>query len=146
MWLTWSMFRTEPHADKPCRDSPQYRKPLQQPHRERDLHLPAMVERPSQKLILNRELASLNHTRRQLAPALNTPQVVVRQAAGPERRRQNVGRSNRILNRQVDSDAADGRHRMLGRDLSGASFPESGYTGAWHGTSHHGVRRAAARP
>jgi len=27
---------------------------------------------------------------------------------------------------------------MLGRDLSGASFPESGFTGAWHGTSHHG--------
>ena len=27
---------------------------------------------------------------------------------------------------------------MLGRDLSGASFPESGYVGAWHGTSHHG--------
>src|SRR5262249_35902590 len=27
---------------------------------------------------------------------------------------------------------------MLGRDLSGASFPESGYTGGWHGTSHHG--------
>jgi uncharacterized protein DUF1552 len=27
---------------------------------------------------------------------------------------------------------------MLGRDLSGASFPESGYIGAWHGTSHHG--------
>jgi hypothetical protein len=27
---------------------------------------------------------------------------------------------------------------MLGRDLSGANFPESGYTGGWHGTSHHG--------
>ena len=27
---------------------------------------------------------------------------------------------------------------MLGRDLSGSSFPESGYTGGWHGTSHHG--------
>jgi len=27
---------------------------------------------------------------------------------------------------------------MLGRDLSGASFPESGYNGGWHGTSHHG--------
>jgi Protein of unknown function (DUF1552) len=27
---------------------------------------------------------------------------------------------------------------MLGKDLSGASFPESGYTGGWHGTSHHG--------
>lgn len=27
---------------------------------------------------------------------------------------------------------------MLGKDLSGASFPDSGYTGGWHGTSHHG--------
>jgi len=27
---------------------------------------------------------------------------------------------------------------MLGRDLSGASFPDSGFTGGWHGTSHHG--------
>ncbi|MDE3157977.1 MAG: DUF1552 domain-containing protein [Acidobacteriota bacterium] len=27
---------------------------------------------------------------------------------------------------------------MLGRDLSGASFPESGFNGGWHGSSHHG--------
>jgi hypothetical protein len=27
---------------------------------------------------------------------------------------------------------------MLGRDLSGASFPESGFSGGWHGSSHHG--------
>jgi hypothetical protein len=27
---------------------------------------------------------------------------------------------------------------MLGRDLSGTSFPESGYLGGWHGVSHHG--------
>ena len=27
---------------------------------------------------------------------------------------------------------------MLGKDLSGASFPESGFNGAWHGSSHHG--------
>ena len=27
---------------------------------------------------------------------------------------------------------------MLGRDLSGATFPESGFNGVWHGTSHHG--------
>jgi len=27
---------------------------------------------------------------------------------------------------------------MLGLDLSGSSFPESGFTGGWHGTSHHG--------
>lgn len=27
---------------------------------------------------------------------------------------------------------------MLGKDLSGSSFPDSGFTGGWHGTSHHG--------
>ena len=27
---------------------------------------------------------------------------------------------------------------MLGRDLSGTSFPESGFNGGWHGSSHHG--------
>jgi Protein of unknown function (DUF1552) len=27
---------------------------------------------------------------------------------------------------------------MLGRDLSGNSFPESGFNGGWHGSSHHG--------
>jgi len=27
---------------------------------------------------------------------------------------------------------------MLGKDLSGASFPDSGFTGGWHGSSHHG--------
>ena len=27
---------------------------------------------------------------------------------------------------------------MLGKDLSGATFPESGFNGPWHGTSHHG--------
>ena len=27
---------------------------------------------------------------------------------------------------------------MLGRDLSGTSYPESGFNGGWHGASHHG--------
>jgi Protein of unknown function (DUF1552) len=27
---------------------------------------------------------------------------------------------------------------MVGRDLSGSSFPESGFNGGWHGSSHHG--------
>ena len=27
---------------------------------------------------------------------------------------------------------------MLGRDLSASSFPDSGFEGGWHGTSHHG--------
>src|SRR5207247_4707369 len=27
---------------------------------------------------------------------------------------------------------------MLGRDLTGTTFPESGFNGGWHATSHHG--------
>src|SRR5581483_6022468 len=27
---------------------------------------------------------------------------------------------------------------MLGKDLSGSNFPDSGFNGAWHGSSHHG--------
>ncbi len=27
---------------------------------------------------------------------------------------------------------------MLGRDLTGTSFPEAGFNGGWHGSSHHG--------
>ena len=27
---------------------------------------------------------------------------------------------------------------MLGRDLTGTSFPESGFNGGWHGSSHRG--------
>jgi len=27
---------------------------------------------------------------------------------------------------------------MLGRDLTGITFPESGFNGGWHGSSHHG--------
>jgi len=101
------MFRTNPHANEARGYPPQHRKPLQQAHRERHLHCPATLERPSQKLILNRQLDSLNHTRRQLAPALDTPQIVVRQATGHERCREDVGRGDRVLNRQIDSDATD---------------------------------------
>jgi hypothetical protein len=86
------MFRADPYANEARRYPSQHRKPLQQAHRERHLHFPATLERPSQKLILNRQLDSLNYTRRQLAPALDTPQIVVRQAAGRERPREDVGR------------------------------------------------------
>ena len=38
----------------------------------------------------------------------------------------------------VEGDITRSATFMLGRDLSGASFPESGFNGGWHGTSHHG--------
>jgi hypothetical protein len=38
----------------------------------------------------------------------------------------------------LEGDLTRSMTMMLGRDLSGASFPESGFNGGWHGTSHHG--------
>jgi hypothetical protein len=38
----------------------------------------------------------------------------------------------------LEGDITRSMTYMLGRDLSGASFPESGFNGGWHGSSHHG--------
>src|SRR5216684_778230 len=43
-----------------------------------------------------------------------------------------------LLALAFEGDITRSATMMLGRDLSGSSFPESGYTGGWHGTSHHG--------
>jgi hypothetical protein len=37
-----------------------------------------------------------------------------------------------------EGDITRGATLMLGRDLTGQSFPESGFSGGWHGSSHHG--------
>jgi len=37
-----------------------------------------------------------------------------------------------------EGDITRSQTLMLGRDLSGTSFPESGFNGGWHGSSHHG--------
>jgi hypothetical protein len=75
------MFRADSDADKTRRDPPQHWEPLEQAHRERHLDCAAMLERPSQKPILNQQLAVLNHPGRELAPTLDTQQIVLRHAA-----------------------------------------------------------------
>jgi hypothetical protein len=41
-----------------------------------------------------------------------------------------------------EADITRSATMMMGRDLSGFSYPESGYTGGWHSTSHHGDKPA----
>ncbi len=43
-----------------------------------------------------------------------------------------------LLALAFEADLTRSATYMLGKDLSGASFPDSGFTGGWHGTSHHG--------
>lgn len=42
-----------------------------------------------------------------------------------------------ILALAFEGDLTRSATYMLGKDLSGASFPESGFNGGWHGSSHH---------
>src|SRR5205085_10416396 len=43
-----------------------------------------------------------------------------------------------LLALAFEGDITRSATMMLGRDLSGTSFPESGFNGGWHGSSHHG--------
>jgi hypothetical protein len=43
-----------------------------------------------------------------------------------------------LLALAFEGDLTRSATMMLGKDLSGATFPDSGFTGGWHGTSHHG--------
>jgi hypothetical protein len=43
-----------------------------------------------------------------------------------------------ILALAFEGDLTRSATYMLGKDLSGASFPDSGFNGGWHGSSHHG--------
>jgi len=43
-----------------------------------------------------------------------------------------------LISLAFEGDLTRSATMMLGRDLSGFDFPESGSTGAWHGSSHHG--------
>jgi hypothetical protein len=43
-----------------------------------------------------------------------------------------------LLALAFEADITRSATLMLGRDLSGSSFPESGFNGGWHGSSHHG--------
>jgi len=62
--------------------------------------------------ILNHELNSLRHFRRPSTALLNLLQVVGSQPSRSQRSCQDIGRRNRILNRQIDPHTADRRHRM----------------------------------
>jgi hypothetical protein len=56
----------------------------------------------------------------------------------PENRHQHFRLMYDLMALAFEGDLTRSITFMLGRDLSGASFPESGFTGGWHGTSHHG--------
>src|SRR6516225_12112535 len=70
------------------------------------------VESALDHAILHSELEALCEASRQRSALLHLPQVAIRQSAFAQRRRQRVGGGDRVLDRKVDPDAANRRHRM----------------------------------
>jgi hypothetical protein len=56
----------------------------------------------------------------------------------PESKHVHYGLMFDLMGLAFEGDITRSITLMLGRDLTGQSFPESGFTGGWHGSSHHG--------
>ena len=56
----------------------------------------------------------------------------------PESKHLHYGLMFDLMGLAFEGDITRSITLMLGRDLTGQSFPESGFTGGWHGSSHHG--------
>ena len=57
---------------------------------------------------------ALGDAGRKHAPLLHTAEVILAQHPGRERLPQDVRRRDRVLHREIDADAADGRHGVRG--------------------------------
>ena len=71
------------------------------------------AEHATDDVVLYPHLQPLRPARWRLAPRLHAGQIGVRHMAGAERHgQQEIRRRHRVLDREVDADAADGRHGM----------------------------------
>ena len=106
------MFGTESKSHDARRDAAQDWEPIHKPHWKWHIHRPIRAQRGANQTILKEDLNRLDQPHGQLAPSLNTQEVGRRDFTFPQSRRENVGRSHRILNGHVDSDSTNRRHGM----------------------------------
>ena len=86
--------------------------PLQQPQQKWRIQGLGAAEHATDHVVLYPHLQPLRPARWRLAPRLHAGQIGVRHMAGAERHGQQIRRRHRVLDREVDADAADGRHGM----------------------------------
>ena len=108
------MFGAKAEADYAGREPPQKRHPPQQPDRQRRRHLCGACQHASDHSILQDQLEPLRCARRKLAAALNGFEIPLRNRTLEKPRGENVRGGDRVLDREVDPDATDRRHRMSG--------------------------------
>src|SRR5437773_2319184 len=104
----------DPEADEPPRQAAEPGEARQQPHRRWGPQgTPALQHAPHDP-VLDEHLDPLGHARGPLAAALHAREILGAHPSLAQRRRQQVGGGHRVLDREVDADAADGRHRVRG--------------------------------
>jgi hypothetical protein len=86
-------------------------------------------------------LEDIREIKRRIVSAANSPAAEVDAVVPfgiPESREAHYRIMYDLIALALQADITRSVTLMLGRDLSGTSFPESGYSGGWHGVSHHG--------
>jgi hypothetical protein len=106
------MLGAKPETDESCGNARKEGQGAQQPRKAMKKPRTPVRQHSSDNRALNEELQSLGSARRALSAALNGAQIVFREAAVSKFGDQYVRGGNRVLDRQIDADAADRRHRM----------------------------------
>jgi hypothetical protein len=108
------VFQAEADADE-TRIQPTHRgEALDQPKYQRRRELPGAVpdrtavESALYDAILDQELEALREARRKIAGRLHLAQMVIGEPAFTQRRVENIGGGDRVLNSEVDADATTG--------------------------------------
>ena len=108
------MFRAEADSDDPCRDAAQGRNSSKNPQQARRFEWIRTSQHAPDYSVLHGDLKSLRGARRKLATLLHCAQVLLGDGSLLQARSQNIGGGDGVLDREVDPDAADRRHRMRG--------------------------------
>jgi hypothetical protein len=117
------MLRPDADTDQASWNSAQYREAGQHPKGERGLKLTAPPEHARDDSVLEHDLETLCHARGQLPAPLHPPQMVDGELLGTQSLGKLVSGGHRILNGQVDANAADRRHGV--RSVADAKQPRA---------------------
>jgi hypothetical protein len=109
------MLAPDAEADQPCRDSPKKRDPLEQAQRPGHLvqHGLADDER-RQDAVVDGLLGALDDACGERAAVLHFSEKPIDIFAARKRPSEDIRRRNGVLNGEIDSDSADGRHGVGG--------------------------------
>ncbi len=106
------MIGAETHANDAGRNSAKRRKQVQQSELPWQLERFGAAEHAPNDSILNRDLQSLRGDSGKRTAFLNGPKVFGRRHPDSKFRTENVGGGDGVLNGEIDSNAADGRHSV----------------------------------